>query len=216
MHQRFIERMESYLQKMQQSATSGRLKDLALAQRRLGRVHQRYWRAAGAFDVKITSITSSTGKVKLAVDYTRNQHWNEWATLSEGCYLLRTNLTGVDPKTLWKRYIQLTEAEWAFRIAKDELVIRPTCLSADRYATRRPIESRPTSWCASWRMCSGRHWRNGCTEPAWAMLLELCFRSWPRSRVGMWSCQPVAEGVNPTRGFDYAVWSLRTRPRRCC
>ena len=133
MHQRFIERMESYLQKMQQSATSGRLKDLALAQRRLGRVHQRYWRAAGAFDVKITSITSSTGKVKLAVDYTRNQHWNEWATLSEGCYLLRTNLTCVDPKTLWKRYIQLTEAEWAFRIAKDELVIRPIChQKADR------------------------------------------------------------------------------------
>ena len=38
---------------------------------------------------------------------------------------MRTNLTDVDPKTLWKRYIQLTEAEWAFRIAKDELVIRP-------------------------------------------------------------------------------------------
>ena len=31
----------------------------------------------------------------------------------------------IDPKTLWKRYIQLTEAEWAFRIVKDELVIRP-------------------------------------------------------------------------------------------
>jgi hypothetical protein len=26
---------------------------------------------------------------------------------------------------LWKRYIQLTEAEWAFRITKDELEIRP-------------------------------------------------------------------------------------------
>lgn len=38
---------------------------------------------------------------------------------------MRTNLTGVDPATLWKRYIQLTEAEWAFRIAKDELAIRP-------------------------------------------------------------------------------------------
>jgi transposase len=25
----------------------------------------------------------------------------------------------------WKRYIPLTEAEWAFRIAKDELAIRP-------------------------------------------------------------------------------------------
>ena len=26
---------------------------------------------------------------------------------------------------LWKRYIQLTEAEWVFRITKDELEIRP-------------------------------------------------------------------------------------------
>ena len=30
-----------------------------------------------------------------------------------------------DPAVLWKRYIQLTEAEWAFRITKDELEIRP-------------------------------------------------------------------------------------------
>ncbi len=125
MHQRFTERMEAHLEKMQQSAASGRLKDLALAQRRLGRVQQRYWRSAGAFDVKIIPIDHPKGKAKLAVHYTRNQRWNEWAALSEGCYLLRTNLTGVDPQTLWKRYIQLTEAEWAFRITKDELVIRP-------------------------------------------------------------------------------------------
>jgi transposase len=39
--------------------------------------------------------------------------------------LLRSNVTGVDAATLWRRYIQLTEAEWAFRIAKDELAIRP-------------------------------------------------------------------------------------------
>ena len=38
---------------------------------------------------------------------------------------MRTYLPETDPATLWKRYIQLTEAEWAFRIAKDELAIRP-------------------------------------------------------------------------------------------
>jgi len=43
----------------------------------------------------------------------------------EGCYLLRTNLNGLDPGTLGKRYFQLTKAEWAFRITKDELSIRP-------------------------------------------------------------------------------------------
>ncbi|MCC7086083.1 MAG: transposase, partial [Pirellulales bacterium] len=45
--------------------------------------------------------------------------------MSDGCYLLRSNLTNLDAATLWKRYIQLTEAEWAFRITKDELEIRP-------------------------------------------------------------------------------------------
>jgi transposase len=125
MHQRFIGRMEVDLQKMQRSAASGRLKDIGLAHRRLGRIQQRYWRASGAFDVKIATIEKSTDKAKLKVTFKRNKQWSEWAELSEGCYLLRTNLTDIDPKSLWKRYIQLTDAEWAFRIAKDELVIRP-------------------------------------------------------------------------------------------
>lgn len=32
-----------------------------------------------------------------------------------GNYLLRTNWTEVDPKTLWRTYIELTEVEDAFR-----------------------------------------------------------------------------------------------------
>jgi hypothetical protein len=125
MHQRFQERLETALQQMRQSAAAGRLKDAAGAQRRWGRLQQRYWRAAKAFEVTITSLEQPEGKAKLKIIYRRNRRWDDWTTLSEGCYLLRTNLTGVDAQTLWKRYIQLTEAEWAFRITKDELVIRP-------------------------------------------------------------------------------------------
>src|SRR5208337_2494173 len=61
----------------------------------------------------------------LAITWTHGESWHSWAELSEGCYLLRTNLVSVDAATLWKRYIQLTDAEWAFRIHKDELAIRP-------------------------------------------------------------------------------------------
>lgn len=125
MHQRFIERMEAALEKMQRSAQSGRLKDAGLAHRRLGRLQQRYWRASSAFDVKIAAIENPTDKARLKITWKRNKRWSEWAALSEGCYLLRTNLTDIDPATLWKRYIQLTDAEWAFRITKDELTIRP-------------------------------------------------------------------------------------------
>ena len=42
-----------------------------------------------------------------------------------GYYLLRTNAKDVDPIELWRRYIQLVDAEWAFRISKDKLELRP-------------------------------------------------------------------------------------------
>jgi len=125
MHQRFVERLEEGLQKMQSAAESGRLKDEAVANRRLGRLLGQYWRAAGACEVKIDRLSPPQGKQRLRVVWTRNRRWSEWAALSEGCYLLRTNLNETDPAILWKRYIQLTDAEWAFRIAKDELEIRP-------------------------------------------------------------------------------------------
>jgi hypothetical protein len=125
MHDRFVQRMAGGLERLQRSAASGRLKDRAVAHERLGRLKQRCWRASGAFDVKIREIPDPTGKAKLAVTWSRNRRFGDWAAISEGCYLLRTNLTETDPRVLWKRYIQLTEAEWAFRITKDELEIRP-------------------------------------------------------------------------------------------
>jgi Transposase DDE domain len=133
MHQRFLQRLEAGLHKLRLAADSGRLRDPALAHVRLGRLLQRYQRAAGAFVVTITVLPTTEappGRRRkkapcLAIGWTRDDSWHAWAELSEGCYLLRTNLVGIDACTLWKRYIQLTDAEWAFRIHKDELVIRP-------------------------------------------------------------------------------------------
>lgn len=136
-HDRFITRMEAGLTKLQASAESGRLSDAGEAHERLGRLRERYWRAASAFKVRIASIpqpsevdasprgSSVLSKARLKITWSRDERWRQWAEVSEGCYLLRTNLTGVDPATLWQCYIQLTEAEWAFRITKDELKIRP-------------------------------------------------------------------------------------------
>jgi transposase len=133
LHQRFLERLETALRKLQVAAQSGRLRDPAVANRRLGRLLQRYQRAAAAFDVKIAVLPPAEAEPRgrkkkapcLAITWTRAESWHAWAELSEGCYLLRTNLVGVDAATLWQRYIQLTDAEWAFRIHKDELAIRP-------------------------------------------------------------------------------------------
>ncbi len=125
MHERFVGRLETELKKLQVQAEKGRLRDPSVAHQRLGRLKERYWRASGAFDVKISSAPDTKGRTRLSVTWSRNTKWSDWSALSEGCYLLRTNLTETDPAKLWKWYIQLTEAEWAFRIQKDELEIRP-------------------------------------------------------------------------------------------
>jgi transposase len=125
MHERFVRRIEVGLQKLQAAAEAGRLREVGEAQRRWGRLQAQNTRGAGAFDVTIRQLPLAVGKVRLEITWTKNTRWQEWATLSEGCYLLRTNLAETDPATLWKRYIQLTDAEWAFRISKDELRLRP-------------------------------------------------------------------------------------------
>jgi transposase len=125
MHEKFIANMEEGLVKLKAAAESGRLRDEAIAGQRLGRLMERFWRASRAFDVTIAKLARPIGKQHLEVSWSRNATFHEWSQLADGCYLLRTNLTDEDPATLWRRYIQLTEAEWAFRIAKDELAIRP-------------------------------------------------------------------------------------------
>jgi transposase len=53
------------------------------------------------------------------------EEFDRWADISEGAYVLRTNVSDWTDEKLWKAYIQLTQAEAAFRIQKDELRIRP-------------------------------------------------------------------------------------------
>jgi hypothetical protein len=43
----------------------------------------------------------------------------------DGKYILRTNLSGEAPEVLWKKYIQLTEVEAAFKCLKSDLAMRP-------------------------------------------------------------------------------------------
>ncbi len=119
---RFTTKLEQGIQKLAEAAAKGRLKDLAMANRRLGRLLEKNWRAAACFQVDILPIAEPEGKARLQITWTRN----EQAKLALcGCYLLRTNLSDPDPAQLWRQYIQLTDAEWAFRITKDELELRP-------------------------------------------------------------------------------------------
>jgi transposase len=61
----------------------------------------------------------------LRLDWSIRAEWDDWSRHSEGCYVLRTNIRDWTPEALWRTYIQLSEAEAAFRINKSELSIRP-------------------------------------------------------------------------------------------
>jgi transposase len=61
----------------------------------------------------------------LVIEITKHDDRYRWMLRSGGSYLLRTNWQEADPKTIWTRYIQLTEVEDAFRIEKSDLGMRP-------------------------------------------------------------------------------------------
>ena len=65
------------------------------------------------------AVTADTFTFELRRDRLRR------ARRREGRYLLRSNLTGEDPATLWRYYMQLTEIEQAFKELKHDLAIRP-------------------------------------------------------------------------------------------
>ena len=119
MHDRFAARMEAGLEKIALSCTKRRLNVVMIAER-VGRLKQQFSRAAALFDVK---ITEHDGRAQIS--WTKPEMSSDWATLSEGCYILRSNITTWSADELWTAYIQLTQAEAAFRIHKSDLSIRP-------------------------------------------------------------------------------------------
>jgi len=121
---RFVARLEAGLNNLKEQADQGRLRDRQKADRRIGRLLERNSRAASLCEVIVTEIGAGKDK-RLAVDVKRNDERYQWALQSGGSYILRTNWKEDDPKTIWKRYIQLTEVEDAFRTEKHDLGMRP-------------------------------------------------------------------------------------------
>jgi transposase len=80
-------------------------------------------RAAGRYRIELLEAPDRPAGLRL--EWSVVSAWDEWAALSEGTYVLRTNIADWTPETLWRTYIQLTQAEAAFRIHKSELSLRP-------------------------------------------------------------------------------------------
>ena len=124
MHARFCERIETALVRL-----AGRLErarsavDRSATERQIGRLLGRNSRAAGRYAIRL--VEDATVAAGLRLEWSARAEWDEWSRHSEGCYVLRTNVSDWTPEALWRTYIQLTEAEAAFRIHKSELSIRP-------------------------------------------------------------------------------------------
>jgi hypothetical protein len=83
--------------------------DRGAIERQIGRLSGRNSRAAGAFSISITEDASHPSGLRLTRSY--RPEWADWAQLTEGVYILRTNISTWTDEALWQTYIQLTEAE---------------------------------------------------------------------------------------------------------
>jgi transposase len=124
MHDRFSARILERLERLKRRLERARKPvDKEQVQRQLGRLFARNSRAAKKFLVRVEERPERKGG--LAVSWSEQAEWAFWAELTEGAYLLRTNIREWTPEELWRTYILLGDAEAAFRAQKSDLAIRP-------------------------------------------------------------------------------------------
>lgn len=124
MHERFCKRIEAGLESMERRITKSRKRlERGPLERQIGRLLERNSRAAGRYKVEI--VDDASAAASLCLKWSVHPQWDQWAQHAEGTYILRTNITDWTPQALWTAYVQLTEAEAAFRIHKSDLSMRP-------------------------------------------------------------------------------------------
>lgn len=122
MLERQVERLRKALDKIDAQLRKRPATDAMKIERRIGRWLGRNPAAERVFEVTVLRDTNNRAcglQIHEQVDP------REWASLAQGAYLLRTNHVAEDPAELWKWYIQLTQAEAAFRTSKSDLLLRP-------------------------------------------------------------------------------------------
>lgn len=91
-------------------------------ERRVGKWLGRYPAADKLFQVE---VELNEQKLACGLNVACRVDRNQWARQAHGAYLLRTNCVEKDPAKVWAWYLQLQQAEAAFRCAKSDLGLRP-------------------------------------------------------------------------------------------
>ena len=115
-------RLRTQLDKTHASLQRRPVKDAGKVERRIGRWLGRFPAAERLIDV---TVQRDSQQRACALKITERAERTEWAANAHGAYLLRTNCVEKDPAQLWRWYMQLTQAEDAFRISKSDLNLRP-------------------------------------------------------------------------------------------
>jgi len=116
MRQRRLRDLIGDLRALRRRLQQGRLKDPERIQQQLGRLEERHPQAWRWLRWELQGH-------QLNWDWDRTAF--RAAVQAEGAYLLRAHWTEQDPARLWQTYVQLTEAEAAFRTLKSEVKVRP-------------------------------------------------------------------------------------------
>ena len=124
MHERFSKRIEEGLQSLSRRIEKSKMAlERGEVERQIGRLLGTNSRASARYSIVLTQDQTTPAKLKLT--WKIRKEWEEWSELTEGTYILRTNIEEWSDEQLWRTYIQLSEAEAAFRIHKSDLCIRP-------------------------------------------------------------------------------------------
>lgn len=112
-------RMIDQLKKLAARISSGKLKESAKIDQAIGRIRAKNSRVSRFYTIERTDAVPRT------LHWERKESQAEDASGLCGCYVLRTNQTGLDATAIWKLYITLTRAEAGFRALKSDLGLRP-------------------------------------------------------------------------------------------
>jgi transposase len=123
MRQRRLRGLVGDLRALRRRVAQGQLKNPDLIQQAIGRLSERHpqaWRW-----VKVQYLGAAEGQSVGEVRWQWDREAFQRAVHTEGAYLLRAYWPGSDMTGLWATYMQLTEAEAAFRTIKSQIKVRP-------------------------------------------------------------------------------------------